>query len=137
MAEKEKYLNMISVAYYVVGALAGLAACIPILHLVVGVGMLFTGATADQSPDTAPFLLMGGFFTVIALAAILIGWAYAIGLLMTGRFIAQRKRHTFCVIMSAIACIFMPFGTVLGVLSLILLLSSDVQALFNAPQPYE
>ena len=43
MNEKAQYLKILSVAYYVVGALSGLFACFPIIHLVVGLGMMPRG----------------------------------------------------------------------------------------------
>ncbi|MBN2001766.1 MAG: hypothetical protein JXA21_00305 [Anaerolineae bacterium] len=137
MSEKENYLNMISIAYYVVAAIAGLFACFPLIHFVIGLLMLTGGLTSEIGSEAAPIVLMGGIFTGFAGIVILLGWAFAIAIFFTGRSIAKRRRHTFCVVMSAIACMFVPFGTVLGVLSLILLLSPEVQAAFTAPQTYE
>jgi hypothetical protein len=49
-----------------VGALAGLFACFPIIHLVMGLGMLMAGATGEVGEEAFPFMMTGGLFTVIA-----------------------------------------------------------------------
>ncbi|HNT74737.1 MAG TPA: hypothetical protein PKH77_06945 [Anaerolineae bacterium] len=134
MNEKIQYLKILSVAYYVVGALAGLFACFPIIHLVAGLGMLLAGTTGEFGEEGLPFLLGGGMFTLIAGTIIVLGWAYAIGLIVTGYFLGRHTHHLFCLVMGGIACLFMPFGTVLGVLTLVLLLSPDVKALFEAEE---
>jgi hypothetical protein len=131
MNEKAHYLKILSVAYYVVGALAGLFACFPIIHLVVGLGMLMAGATGEVGEEAFPFMMTGGLFTVIAGVIIVVGWAYAIGLIVTGYFLGRHTHHLFCLVMGGIACLFMPFGTVLGVLTLVLLLSQEGKALFE------
>lgn len=131
MNEKAQYLKILSVAYYVVGLLSGLFACFPIIHLVVGLGMLTAGATGEVGEEAVPFMMTGGLFTVIAGVIIVIGWAYALALLVTGYFLGRRAHRTFCLVMGGIACLFMPFGTVLGVLTLVLLLNEESKALFD------
>ena len=61
---------------------------------------------------------------------ILVGWAVAICVIVAGRFLARRVHYTFCLVVAAIACLFMPFGTVLGVLTIIVLMRPSVKALF-------
>jgi len=58
------------------------------------------------------------------------GLAFASFVLATGRCLAKRKHYTFCLVMAAIECIFMPFGTVLGVFTIIALNRETVKRLF-------
>jgi hypothetical protein len=47
------------------------------------------------------------------------------------------KRHTnytYCLVVAAIECMFTPFGTVLGVLTIIVLVRPTVKALFGVSQ---
>ena len=62
---------------------------------------------------------------------ILAGWIFAGCLIAAGRHLQQRRRHTFCLVMAAVACMFMPFGTVLGVFSIIVLIRPSVKELFS------
>ena len=52
---------------------------------------------------------------------------------MAFRFNMDRARVAFLhdVVMAAISCMFAPVGTVLGILTLLLLLDSDVKAAFE------
>ena len=123
MKEDEQYLKLLSVFHYVVGGLAACFACIPIIHLSIGIAML-VGAI-DDAPE-----FVGAFMVLIAIFAILVGWTLAVCIIIAGRCLAKRRRYMFCLVMAAISCIFMPFGTVLGVFTIIVLMRPSVKELF-------
>jgi hypothetical protein len=123
MNDDEKYLKLLSVFHYVVGGLAAFFACIPIIHLSIGIAIL-VGAI-DDAPDFAGFLL-----AMIGMIGILMGWTLAVCIIIAGRCLAKRKRYMFCLVIAAISCIFMPFGTVLGVFTIIVLMRPSVKELF-------
>ena len=81
--------------------------------------------------------LMGWFFVIFALMFITAGWTFAVFVLTTGRFLARRKHYMFCLVMGGVECLFMPFGTVLGVFTIIILMKEPVKQLFeqNSPAP--
>jgi len=125
MKEDEQYLKLLSVFHYVVGGLAACFACIPIIHLSIGIAMLVRAI--DDAPE-----FLGVFLVVIAMFAMLIGWTLAVCIIIAGRCLAKRRRYMFCLVMAAISCIFMPFGTVLGVFTIIVLMRPSVKELFAA-----
>jgi nitrate/nitrite transporter NarK len=125
MKEDEQYLKMLSVFHYVVGGLAACFACIPIIHLSIGIAML-VGAI-DDAPAFAGVLL-----GMIGMIGILMGWTLAVCIIIAGRCLAKRERYMFCLVMAAISCVFMPFGTVLGVFTIIVLMRPSVKELFAA-----
>jgi hypothetical protein len=127
--QDEQYLKLLSIFHYVVGGLAGLFACFPIIHLVVGLGILISSLTS--SSHNGPPALIGLFFVVFAVGFILIGWTFAICIMIDGRFIATRKHYMFCLIMAGIECMFSPFGTVLGVFTIVMLVRPTVKASFE------
>ena len=44
----------------------------------------------------------------------------------------MRYRHrTFCIVMAAIHCLYVPIGTVLGIFTIIILCKPEAQALFE------
>ena len=128
--QDEQHLKLLSIFHYVVGGLAGLFACIPIIHLVVGIAIVVSSFTQPAHDGGFP-ALFGLFFIVLASSFILIGWAFAICIILAGRFIARRKNYTFCLVMAGIECMFTPFGTVLGVFTIITLVRSSVKELFG------
>lgn len=130
--QDEQYLQILSIFHYVVGGLAALFACFPIFHLAMGLGMLTGGFGPVPSDDKFPFQLFGLMFVIIPLIIILCGWALAGAIIATGYFLSKRRKHTFCLVVAGVECIFMPFGTVLGVFTIILLVRPTVKALFEA-----
>lgn len=132
MNKNEDYLRLLSVFHYVVGGMVILFACFPIIHLSIGLLMIFKPAFMEIKPNEAPFtMMMGIIFTLFALVFILGGWALGGCMIATGKYLSRKTRYTFCMVVAGIECIFMPFGTVLGVLTLILILKEDVKALFE------
>jgi len=129
--EDEQYLKLLSIFHYVVGGIAGLFACFPIIHFVAGLGILISSLT--QSSQNGPPALIGLIFTLFAGGFIFFGWAFAICIMLVGWFISKRKNHTFCIVMAGIECMFNPFGTVLGVFTIITLIRPSVKELFKAP----
>ena len=77
----------------------------------------------------------GLIFVLFASCIILFGWTFAGLLAYSGRCIARRKRHTFCLVMAGVACMFMPFGTVVGIFTIIILVRPSVKALFTGAAP--
>jgi hypothetical protein len=125
-------LKQLSIAYYVVAVLQGLFACFPIIHFVMGGALLFTGGLSGKRDEMAPMMAMGGFFMVFAGALILLGWTFAGCAAFTGRSLAQRKRYMFCVVVALLECVMcMPIGTILGVLTIIVLMRPQVKAAFG------
>jgi hypothetical protein len=125
MNQDEQYIKLLSVFHYVVGGLAAFFACIPLIHLTIGIAIL-VGAI-----DDAPAFI-GVLLVAVATVIISLGWTLAVCIIIAGRCLAKRKHYMFCLVMAAIACIFMPFGTVLGVFTIIVLMRPSVKELFAA-----
>lgn len=125
-----EHLRLLSIFHYVVAALAAVFACIPLLHLLFGVAMVTDWRGIAESDPVAGYV--GWFLIVFASVFILGGWAFAGCLLLAGRYLSQRRHYTFCLVMAAVACMFVPFGTVLGVFTIIVLLRESVRELFGA-----
>ena len=134
VAQDEEHLRLLSIFHYVCAGLAAFFACIPIIHLVLGLAMLISPQIFGPAKDQPP-AFVGLILVVIAGIAILFGWAFAICLAYAGRCLGQRKNYTFCLVMAGVACMFMPFGTILGVFSIITLVKPTVKALFTAATP--
>lgn len=123
MDQDEQYLKLLSIFHYVVGGLAGFFACFPLIHFCFGVAML-VGAI-----EGAP-AFVGLLVVFLATLVILGGWALGVCLIIAGRKLAKRKNYMFCLVMAAISCVFMPFGTALGVFTIIVLMRPSVKELF-------
>lgn len=121
------HLQLLTIFHYVVAGLAALFSCIPFLHFFMGLA-LTTGFFGEETPETG---VMGLVIMAITGAIILTGWCFAALIFWTGRNLARRTRYTFCLVMGGVQCIFMPFGTVLGVFTIIVLMRESVKEAFD------
>jgi len=131
----EENLKLISIFHYVVGGLGVLFACLPLIHLTVGL-MIVTGRFNQMIQQGRPHgdlfpEAFGWLFVVLGGVFFLVGQSVAVSMIVTGRFIALRKNYTFAFVIACVECLFIPFGTALGVFTLITLSRDSVKALFN------
>jgi len=131
MNEDREQLRLLAIFHYVVGALLGLCSFIPVIHLALGWLMVFRPHALG--PGEAPPAFMGWAFMIFAVLAILAGLTLAVLTLVAGRSLARFRRRTFCIVIAALLCLFMPIGTALGVFTIIVLMRPTVQQLFEAP----
>lgn len=140
----EENLKLISIFHYVVGGLGVLFACFPLIHVSLGLMMVtghFNEMMQQGHPPGPPFpSQFGWFFVAIGGAFFLIGQFCAISMIISGRYIAQRKHYTFSFVIACIECVFFPFGTALGVFTIITFSRESVKVLFgrgtaSAPPP--
>jgi len=135
MQTDEDQLNLLVIFHYVVGGMLALFSCFPIIHFGIGLAILL-GAIPQQpgrgNPQEAQ--LVGGVFVAVASTIMLLGWTTSGLIIYAGRCLARRRRYTLCMVAAAISCLFMPFGTVLGIFTLIVLNKPSVRALFDQPE---
>jgi len=129
MSQDSEHLKLLAIFHYVVAGITALFACIPFLHFFMGLA-LATGIFPDTDPEAQP---IGIFIMVFAGLFIVAGWTLAALIAYAGRNLQTRRRYTFCLVMAGVECIFMPFGTVLGVFTIIVLMRDSVKLLFGRP----
>jgi hypothetical protein len=128
MSQDLEHLRLLSIFHYVVGGLLALFACLPFIHFFLGLAMA-SGVFEHTEPGVR---LIGAGIMVFAGLFILAGWILAACLVVAGRNLARRRRYTFCLVVAGVSCVFMPFGTVLGVFTIIVLSRPTVKEMFNA-----
>lgn len=135
-AKDEEHLKNLSLAFLVVSVLTALFGCMFLLHFGAGVMMIVSPESmSNGKPGNAPPAFIGWMFAAMGGGAVLAFWTIAGMMFAAGRAIKARRRHTFCLIVSGLSCLFMPFGTCLGVISFIVLSRPSVKALFQPPKP--
>jgi hypothetical protein len=126
MKQDLEHLKLLAIFHYVVAGMTALFACIPFIHFFMGLA-LATGAL-DADPEAQP---IGIGIMIFAGLFILAGWTLAALIAFAGRSLQTRRRYTYCLVMGGVECIFMPFGTVLGVFTIIVLMRDTVKELFG------
>lgn len=128
-----EYLQILSVLYYVMTGFACLSGCFTTMYLFIGFAMLGGAAAGNMNQDEAAGLaVMGGFISAIMLVAVVLTWTFAYCLYRTGRNLREARNPTFCFVMACLICLSIPFGTALGIFTIIVLNRPTVKERFAA-----
>jgi hypothetical protein len=122
-------LHLLATFHYVLAGLAAVFSLIPVLHIRTGIAVI-TGSL-DRGGASPPLAAPGWLFVLVSAATVLMGLAYAVLLIVAARFLVRARGRTTCIVVAAISCVLFPFGTALGVLTIILLAKPGVKAGFQ------
>jgi len=128
-----EHLKILSICFYVLSGLTLFPVIFGLFYMIMGVFFGVAMSSVPHRADEPPPALFGGFFIVFGLIfAVIFGTLGAL-ILMTGRNIAKQKSYTFCFVVACLICLWMPFGTVLGIFTIIVLMRDSVKGIFNGP----
>jgi len=133
MNHDSEHLRLLAIFHYVVSGLAVLFSFFPLLYSAMGGFMLYAAHHPGPHNQEPPPAIVGWIFIVFGALFFLAGLAMAICILIAGRSLARQRRYWFAFVMACIECLFMPFGTILGVFTIIVLSRESVKALFSIP----
>lgn len=126
--EDATHLKILAIFYYV---FAGLNALSVVMMAFYGMlmGVVFsTAPSGESSADMdAALPMIIGVFTFVTLLCLLFGVLH----FMVGQRLRQRRGHRFCQIVAVVTCLSIPFGTALGIFTLLVLNRPSVRVLFG------
>jgi hypothetical protein len=136
MSTVTENLKLLAIFHYVVAGIAALFSMFPVIHLVIGFTLLAAPETmvkpgATAAADLHLLHFVGAAFFILAAIFILCGLSFAACVAVSGWFLQKRTRYLYCMVMAGIECAFVPFGTVLGVFTIITLVKPETQQLFG------
>ena len=138
------HLRLLAIFHYVYGGLA-IAAGVGFGLLYITLGIIFLSdpqgmaasaasgggaATAPAPPPAATFETMGRVFVGFGSGAALIGLTLGVLTIVSGRRMARRQSRMFSLVMAGVNCLSVPFGTALGVFTLVVLMRDSVRHLY-------
>jgi hypothetical protein len=133
MNQDAEHLRLLSIFHYIVAGLAALFSLFPLLYTTVGAIFIFVARHGTAKPgEELPPEFLGWIFAIIGSLLFLLALAIAICILIAGRSLAKHTRYWFAFVVACIECLFIPFGTILGVFTTIVLSRESVKALFPA-----
>jgi hypothetical protein len=131
----EEHLKLLSLGYMVSGGFAALFSLFGLIYIVLGIAMAVslshvpeTAASAGQQPPA----FIGWIFGVMGLVFFLVMVAMAAAKFWVALSIQRRKSRTFCMVVAGISCLEFPYGTLLGVLTFIVLGRDSVAQAFES-----
>lgn len=126
------HLRLLSIFHFVYGGMVALFSLIWLIYVVLGVFMATSpDFVSSKGPHEAPPEAVGWIISGFGLVLIFIGWTVATLLVIAGRNLSRQRHHTYCMVIAAMACLFVPLGTVLGVFTLVVLTKPEVKELFD------
>jgi hypothetical protein len=132
-------LRWLAIGFYVKGAVSAIFVSFLLFHFVFMLGFSFmpesawnpppppaTSLSVTPSPSPRPVnqgppVVIFRIFAGVIGAIILIGWTLGGLTIYAGRCVHRRTHRTFIHVMAALNCPFIPWGTVLGIATFILL----------------
>jgi energy-converting hydrogenase Eha subunit E len=128
----EEHMRLLAIGYFVTGGTYSVLAFFPIIYIVMG---LFLALGMPDLPRDGPGpgpVFMGWLFAIVGFVLMIVLSTVGTLQLYVGRCIGRRKFQTLCMVAAGISCIFIPFGTLLGIFTFIVLGRPSVQVQFRA-----
>ena len=126
-----EHLKLLAIGFYVSAALSACFSLIGLVYMVLGIVLAATGGGGSRGNEL-PATVAGWIFGGIGCGLFVLLMAGAILKFIAGRCIAKRRHRVYCMVIGAISCLEMPYGTLLGVFTLIVLGKLSVKAAFDA-----
>ena len=124
-------LDLLSIFHYVLCALIYLKGMFALIMMGIGT-IAVAGVLFDQPNDMeAGLITLGLIFFAAPLLFLCMTWTIATAVLFAGRRIAKRTNLTYCQVIAGLECICFPFGTILGVTTLIFLTKAEAKESFD------
>ncbi len=131
----EVHLKLLSLGYMVSGGFAALFSLFGLLYVFMGIalGLSFSHVpeTASKAGEPNPAFI-GWILGGIGLAIFLVMIAMAAAKFWVALSIKRRRSRTFCMVIAGFSCLEFPYGTLLGVLTFIVLGRDSVARLFSS-----
>jgi hypothetical protein len=126
-------LGILGTLHQVMGLLVCAMGTMPLVHVALGLAIALAPAGFPEGKAGPPPAIVGWMFAGMGAAAILLAEAMGGAMIAAGRSLAARRHHGLCSVLAGLECLAVPFGTVLGVLTLVALQQPDVREAFEAP----
>jgi hypothetical protein len=127
-SDTEQHLRLLAIFHYVVSGLTALFSLLPLLY--TAMGWLFLHAPPPKHGEPPP-VFIGYFMMGFGVLFFVLGESFAACVFASGRCIGARVRYWFVFVMGCFQCAFFPFGTVLGVFTIVVLSRPSVKAMFG------
>lgn len=130
-----QHIKILSIFHFVVGGLSAVFSSMFLIHLFMGLSLLISPESWSGGNSEAPPQFFGYMLTFIGALFFLLGIAFSCCVVYSGLLLKRIKKRIFSLVMACVECIFIPFGTVLGVFTIIVLSKESVKQLYDDGMP--
>jgi len=128
----EEHLKLLSMGYMVSSGVTAFFSFIGLVYVFIGIMMTKAFPQAAANASEQPPAFIGLVFACIGLAIFIFMIALAAAKFWVALCIKRRKSRIFSMIVAGISCLGIPYGTLLGVLTFIVLGRPSVVQLFSS-----
>jgi hypothetical protein len=129
-----EHLRLLAIFHFVVAALSVLGIGFLLLHYTLMSSVFDNPQIWQKQPNPPPFspkefFAIFKWFYVFGGVALLLA---VVGNVLSGIFLMARKYRVFSLVVAALDCLQIPFGTVLGVFTIVVLVRESVIELYKS-----
>ena len=129
----QEHLKILSIAYVASGAASAFFSLFGLMYAFMGLLIGSTMATIPSRPGEAPPpAFIGWFFGLFGLVFFVLLMTLGILKLIASRRLKQRRSRIFCMVLAGVSCLSIPYGTLLGVFTFIVLSRASIVQLFSS-----
>lgn len=129
-----EHLKLLALGYKISAATTAFYSLFGLLYVFMGV-IFGTVIPRTESAADKPPAFIGWFFAVFGMAVFFGLVAMAALKLRAAICIQERRSRTFCTVIAAIGCVSVPYGTILGIFSFVVLGRPSVMRQFEPQKP--
>lgn len=127
----QEHLRLLTFFYFVSAGVTAFFSLFPALYMAMGLMFVLASPSFQSHGSNGPPAVVGWIFVAFGAGLMVLFLCLAALKFLTARAIRQRQRRTLCLVTAGISCLFIPYGTLLGVLTFIVLERPSVKALFG------
>jgi hypothetical protein len=125
----EEHLRLLSIGYWVSAGSTAFFSLFGLMHM--GMGVFFTFVPSTHGKDDLPSGV-GWMFAAFGFVGFTIMIGLAILKVRVAQCLKRRRSRTFCLVMAGLCCLGLPYGTVLGVFTFLVMARPSVKRLFES-----
>jgi len=130
----DEHLRLLRIGYYIQAGMVAFFSLFALLYVFLG-AVFFSGVIPANQRGAFEPRQFGLIFAGIGVALFAIGVAFALLSWLTAQYLRDRRHWTFCIVIACLTCLQFPWGTALGVLTILVLSRPEVKALFEPAHP--
>lgn len=138
-AVDEEHVRLLAIFYFISGGFTSFFGFFSLMYVAMGAMALLAPGMEAQSGEAFGARSIGALFTAIGLGFFIGAQVFAAGKILTGYWLMKRRRRVPCLVVAGLTCLGIPYGTILGVFTFVVLLRDSVRELFEeaemSPRP--
>ncbi len=127
-----EHLRVLSLCYYIYAGLNAFFSLFGVFYALMGLFFTMVASRVPAKPDQGLPPFFGLFLGVIGIGMFAFMMSFAILKLIVAKRLRQRRSRIFCIVVAGLSCIGIPFGTALGVFTLLVLSRTSVKQVFDS-----